>query len=172
MARERPEKRDIVAKFDALCVKCRSKVFAGSGATWDGSVITHIVCPTVTPIARACYQAAVISSTRWKELCEEAKGKLTGVSTLKVVIEEDREAYKTHGLMGMLQSVMSRTRVQGTQAVEIVREWLDTLKAPIDEEKFQKVNQSCRRELPALAGGGSPTTGVGEECVDWDKEAS
>jgi hypothetical protein len=75
---------------------------------------------------------------------------MIGGNTERKVIDEDRKAYEVGGFPAMLRSVRDRTRCTGGQAIEIVRAWLDSLKAPVDESKFQTVNAKLKK---AVAGG-------------------
>lgn len=168
----RSERYEIVAKFDGYCTKCRGKVLAGSGVAYNANskLLEHLVCPPVAPIARQAFHGVPVTPARWKELCQQMQENVMGVSGLRMVLDEDRKAYEAEGALGMIRSVLGRTRCTGPEAVEIVREWIDSLRKPVDEERFQRVNQSCRREQPVAIGDGSPTTDD-EAPVDWDAEA-
>lgn len=178
---------EIVLKFDGFCIECRGKVFAGSGGAYKSGLVKHLVCPPTSPLVRGTYQGVPVSPARWLELCQQVQDSSAGMSSLRMVLTDDRKAYEADGPLGMIRSILGRTRCSGDEAVEIVREWIDTLRVPVDEEKFQKVNQSCRREQPVqlLAadhvsppqgttseqGDGSPTTDVEQDApVDWDAE--
>lgn len=172
MGLQERKRYEILAKFDGYCIKCRGKILAGSGATWDAGILEHLVCPPVATISRATYQAPPLEPARWKELCKKVQEQMTGKNSSRVVVDEDRKAYETDGPSGMLRSIMDRCRCSGGEAVEIARNWIDSLRKPVDEEKFQRVNQSCRREQ---AGVSTPANGSPDwsnaELVDWDEEA-
>lgn len=104
----------------------------------------HVVCPPVVDVAPQAYEAPPVTASRWKELCQQVQQATSGMSGLKHVIDEDRKALETEGHGGMIRSIINRTRCTGYEAIEIVRKWIDTLKEPVDEDKFQRVNRDMR----------------------------
>jgi hypothetical protein len=139
-------RHEIVLRHDQTCIKCRGKVLQGSRAWWDKatSLIEHVDCPPVTPIADGTYKAPPVTPDLWKRYCREIADVLTGKNSERKVIEEDRKAFETGGFPAMISSVVNRSRCTGHDAIEIVRNWIDSLKAPVDEAKFQEANHKLK----------------------------
>lgn len=74
---------------------------------------------------------------------------MIGGNTERKVVEDDMKAYDVGGFGAMIQSIIARTRCPGVIAVEIVRDWLDVKKAPVDEAAFLKANERCKAAQPA-----------------------
>lgn len=142
---------EIVARQDQICIKCRGKCFRGGRIWWDPrtSQVWHVVCPPVVQIAASVYESPPVGPDLWKRYCKEIADMVAGKNTERKVTAEDRKAYEASGFPGMLHSVVSRTRCTGQEAVEIVRSWIDSLKAPVDEEKFRKVNEKLKAVVHA-----------------------
>lgn len=140
------QQHEIVARHDGICWKCRGKCLEGSRIVWDKATsrIEHVSCPPVVEIAAEAYRPPPVTPDLWRRYCKEISDMMIGGNTERRVVEEDRKAYEAGGFAAMLRSVMERTRCSGEKAVEIVREWLDTLKAPIDEAKLQAMNAKMK----------------------------
>lgn len=163
-------KHEIVARHDGYCCLCRGKTIKGSRIWWDkdSGLVHHVECPPVVEVAADVYRGVPVTPDRWREFCQQIRDMISGGVCTRQVVDEDRKAFETEGASGMIRSIIGRTRCTGAEAVEIARSWIDSLRAPVDEEKFQRLNQSCRREQPVKVGEGSPTTD--DEYVDWDAE--
>lgn len=113
----------------------------------------HVACPPIVEIAPRVYTAPPVTPDRWKELCKQIVDASAGGNSAREVVSEDVEAEACGGVVGMVRSVMDRTRCTGQEAVEIVRRWKDKSRV-VDEEKFQKVNsairESSRKAMVAL----------------------
>lgn len=146
-------RHEIVGRHDGVCQKCRGRTIAGSRIWWDKDTgfVEHVACPPVVEIAPQVYTAPPVSPDRWKAFCKQIQEAMTGKNTARAVIDEDRCCYETDGVGGVLRSVINRTRCTGAEAVEIVRRWFDSLRAPVDEEKFQRVNQAIGESRRAVA---------------------
>ncbi len=79
---------------------------------------------------------------------------MIGGDTDRVVTDEDREAYKADGPCGLIGSIVRRTRCAGSEAVEIARKWIDSLRKPVDEEAFSKANERVRAACLTQANAG------------------
>lgn len=150
------QKHEIVARLDGYCVLCRGRTYKGSRIWWDGASgqVHHVVCPPVVQVAANAYQSPPVTPDRWKELCKQICDAVSGGDSRREVIGVDVEAEACGAHGGMLFSVLSRTRCTGHEAIEIVRRYKDR-ERKYDEEKFQRLNQSLRREKTANAVEGS-----------------
>lgn len=145
-------KYEIVARRDGYCVLCRGRTLKGGRVWWDqgNGTVHHVECPPVVEIAGDAYAAPPVTPDRWKQFCQQIQAAMSGKSTVRAVTEEDRQT--TDGEVGIVRNVIARTRCTGAEAIEIVRRWIDSLKAPVDEEKFQRVNRALSESRqPALS---------------------
>lgn len=138
------QKYEIVARKDGYCCLCRGRTIKGGRIWWDADSgqVHHVECPPVVTLAGDTYGRVAVTPSRWKEFCQQIQKAMSGTTNVKAVVDEDRKAYEVEGAVGMLRSIVSRTRCTGGEAVEIARKWIDSLKAPVDEEKLQKLNRS------------------------------
>lgn len=139
-------KHEIVARFDQVCWKCRGKCFEGSRIWWDKatSLVEHVTCPPVLPVAEEAYRPPPVSPDLWKRYCKELADMMAGKNTARVVVDEYREAFKRGGAGALLASIINRTRCTGQEAVEIGRRWIDELKKPVDEDALLKANERLK----------------------------
>jgi len=148
---------EIVGRHDATCRKCRGRTLRGSRIWWDKDTgaIEHVACPPVVDLAPRAYEAPPVTPDRWKELCRQIQEASTGMSSLRMVLDEDRKAYEADGAAGIIRSIIARTRCSGGEAIEIARKWIDSLRKPVDEEQLQKANRALsesRRKASMVAG--------------------
>ena len=138
-------KYEIVARKDGYCILCRGRTIKGGRIWWDQSngTVHHVTCPPVVEIAGDAYKAPAVTPDRWKDFCRQIIEAMSGENTIREVISEDVEAEACGAFGGILGNVMKRTRCTGQEAIEIVRRWKDKQRV-VDEEKFQKLNQTIR----------------------------
>ena len=137
---------EIVGRRDGVCIKCRGKTFRGARVWWDPITahVWHVECPPVAAIAAEGFRSPPVSTDLWKRYCKEIADVFAGGNTERKVLEEDRKAYDAGGFGAMLSSLMMRTRCTGGEAVEIVRTWVDTLKAPAQDGKLEAANEKLK----------------------------
>lgn len=138
-------KYEIVARRDGYCCLCRGRTIKGGRIWWDQSngTVHHVECPPVVEIAKDAFTGTPVTPDRWKAFCKQIVDVMSGENTIREVISEDVEAEACGAPGGMLVNVMKRTRCTGQDAIEIVRRYKDKQRV-VDEEKFQKLNESIR----------------------------